>query len=169
MPEVARVLTVVTLAAMIAIVIFVAYSFIDTSLAKAMVLRQALSFPLDDASEGTLRMMMGIGLVAMLVQLYILNSVRDLFGLYARGIFLTDDNGHAITRIGLGLITLPLVRFILEPLWTLLLTHGLDERSVSISVSSTGIGLMLGGILMLMIGRSMSEAVRLRLENEAFV
>lgn len=169
MPDIARLLSVVTLAAMIALVIFVAYSFIDTSLAKAVVLRQGFALPTDGAGDGTLRLMMAFGLAAVLVQLYILNAVRHLFGLYARGIFLTDENGQAIMRIALGLIALPLVRFVLEPLWTIMLTQGLDERSMSISVSSTGIGLMLGGILMLMIGRSMSEAVRLRIENEAFV
>ena len=50
-----------------------------------------------------------------------------------------------------------------------LLTLGTDDIDVSITISSTGIGLVLGGVLMLMIGHSMYEATRMRQENEAFV
>lgn len=167
-PDIARVLAGVTLVAMIALTIFVAYTFIDTSLAEAMILRHAPDLPAM-VDPFTLRIMMAVGLLAIAVQLYVLNAIRALFSLYACGIFLSEENGRAITQIGLGLIALPLVRFVLEPIWSILLTLGAEDVEVSISISSSGVGLTLGGILMLMIGQSMFEATRMRQENEAFV
>lgn len=166
----AGLLAVITLLSMWCVVLFVGYSFIDTSLAVAAVLRHGAGLPgIEEVSAGRLRIMMVVGLPAILVQLYILNAVRALFSLYSCGIFLTEENGKAITRIGIGLIILPVVRFVLEPVWTVILTHGAEQMSMSVSFSSTGVGLMLGGLLMLLIGQSMFEASRVRQEYEAFV
>ncbi len=167
-PNVARFLSIVTLAAMMALAIFVAYTFVDTSLAQAMIERHApdLAQPTEPV---TLRIMMAVGLIAIAIQLYVLNAARALFNLYSSGIYLSEENGRAITQIGSGLIALPLARFVLEPIWSILLSLGTDDIDVSISISSSGIGLVLGGLLMLMIGQSMFEATRVRQENEAFV
>lgn len=166
----AGLLAMTTLLSMWAVVLFVGYSFSDTSLAVAAVLRHGADLPgMDEISAGRVRVMMLFGLSAILIQLYILNAVRALFRLYADGIFLTEENGKAITKIGIGLIALPVVRFALEPIWTVLLTMDAEQMSMSVSLSSTGVGLVLGGLLMLLIGQSMFEAARVRQEYEEFV
>ena len=168
-PAVARILAVVTLGAMIVYVAFSLYLFLDSSLAKATVLQRSSSIGLSEVSASTVRLALLVGLFAVAAQLYILNAVRALFSLYACGVFLTEENGRAITQIGLGLVALPLIRFAIEPLQTMILTREMVEGSVSISISGGGVAFVLGGVLMLMIGRSMYQASEIRIENEAFL
>jgi len=169
----ARLLSFATTVFMIGLVLGVSYFFVDTDLGRDILLRSAptlgTSVDLASLSAGTIRSMMVIGLMSTAVQLFILWWAKRLFDLYGAGEFLSPDCAEAIRAIGLGLLALPLVRFVQTPLWSILMTLDAEETSVSISVSSNGMGFLIGGALMLLIGWAMVEASRAAEENKGFV
>lgn len=169
----ARILSFATMAVMIAMVLGVSFFFIDVDMGRDILLRNAptLGVPItvDALTDGTVRMMMAIGLVSVAVQLFILWRAKTLFDLYGAGEFLSPNCAETIRSIGVGLLALPLIRFVQEPLWSILMTLNAEEISVSISISSHGLGFVIGGALMLLIGWAMVEASRAAEENRGFV
>ncbi|RLJ41417.1 hypothetical protein BCF46_3210 [Litoreibacter meonggei] len=166
----ARILSFLTMVLMIATVLGVTYFFIDIEAGHAVLLSSAPD--LEDAralSDGTVRAMLCIGLVSVAVQLYLLWQARILFDLYASQNYLSRDCANTIRNLGFGLVALPVVRFLQEPIWSILMTLGSEDISVSIGVSSSGIGYLIGGVLMLLIGWAMLEASRAAEENKGFV
>lgn len=166
----ARFLSFLTLVVMIATVLGVAYFFLDVEAGRAVLLSNAPDLEgAPPLSDGTLRAMLCVGLISVAVQLYLFWQARTLFDLYASENYLSRDCADTIRNLGFGLVALPLVRFLQEPVWSILMTLGSDDISVSIGVSSNGIGYLIGGVLMLLIGWAMLEASRIAEENKSFV
>ena len=168
--RIARTLSFVTLAIMIALVLGVSYFFIDIEAGRAVLLRDAMTMagPISP-SDGTIRSMLCVGLVSVAVQLYLLWQARRLFELYAQKNYLSRDCADTIRNLGFGLVALPIIRFIQEPIWSILMTLEAEDISVSIGVSSSGIGYLIGGFLMLLIGLAMVEASNAAEENKGFI
>lgn len=166
----ARGLAFLTSALMALIVIGCGYVLYDIDVGRDLILSEApaLDTPVT-LGDGTLRLMMVFGLISVAVQLYALWQARALFHLYGSGDYLSLDCADAITRLGVALISLPLLKFLLEPIWSIIMTLGQEEQQVSIGISSSGIGFLIGGFLVLLIGWSMCEAAALAEENRSFV
>lgn len=168
--RIARILSFITMILMIVMVLGVAYFFVDLEVGRAVLLHEA---PMGDGlvplSDGIIRSMLCVGLASAAIQLYLLWQARNLFELYAQRNYLSRDCADTIRNLGLGLVALPIVRFIQEPIWSILRTLGAEDISVSIGVSSSGIGYLIGGFLMLLIGLAMVEASSAAEENKGFV
>lgn len=168
--RIAHILSFLTLVIMIAVVLGVSYFFVDIEAGRAVLLSNAPELKgAPPLSDGTLRAMLCVGLFSVSAQLYLLWQARKLFNLYASENYLSRDCADTIRNLGLGLVALPLIRFLQEPIWSILMTLGSDDISVSIAVSSNGIGYLIGGVLMLLIGWAMLEASRVAEENKSFV
>ena len=167
--RVARTLSFVILIFMIAMVIGVTYFFVDPEVGRAVLLQRTPSDGSVSLSNGTIRSMLFVGLATVAVELYLLWQARVLFDLYAQENYLSRECADSIRNLGLGLIALPVIRFIQEPIWSILMTLESEDISVSIAVSSEGIGFLIGGSLMLLIGLAMVEASNAAEENRGFV
>lgn len=169
----ARILSFTTLIFMIGMILSVAYFFIDVDIGRDYMLGAAQTSyspaTIETLSNGTLRLMMAVGWMAVAVQLFILWRVKTLFDLYGAGEFLSLDCALTIRSIGIGLLALPIVRFIQQPLWSMLKTMREEETMITISISSNGLGFAIGGALMMLIGWAMVEASRAAEENRGFV
>lgn len=168
--QLARLLGFATLVIMALMVLGIVYFFIDVEAGRAVLLRDAPEFAGSSVlSSGTIRSMLIVGLASVAVQIYLLWQAHILFGLYARRSFLSRDSAHTIRNLGLGLLILPVVRFVQEPIWSILMTMNSEDISLSIGISSDGIGYLIGGVLMLLIGLAMAEATHAAEENRGFV
>ncbi len=112
-----------------------------------------------------------LNLIPLIILLFTLNTMRQLFRSYRQGQVLTDGCAVLIQRIGQGFLALSLAPFILQPLLSVLLsmTNPPGERSISIGLSSDMVFFAVAGGLILVIGWAMREASDLASENRTFV
>ncbi|MCY4335661.1 MAG: DUF2975 domain-containing protein [Litoreibacter sp.] len=162
-----------TSAAMIALVLLALGIFANPEFARSLMLETApagvqIAVP---PETGIVYAVLLLGCLALAAQLYLLWHMRALFVLYARGEILTNICAYRISRIGAGLLLLPLAGLIYQAGSTVLLTLGnpVGERALAISFSATGFAVCLGGALLLFIGIVMQEASRQAEENRAFI
>lgn len=122
-------------------------------------------------SPGRFGLLLLVLALPQLAVLYVLWQLERLFGLYRRGETLTAAPALRIRRIGLGIMVAALMSVLMRPLAGLILTLGNPpgERMLVLLLSSTDIGLVLAGGLMLVVGWIMGEAVRIAEENRGFV
>lgn len=113
----------------------------------------------------------GIMLIPPVIVMFTLNAMRKLFRLYRQGHILTESCALFIQRIGQGFLALALVRLLMRPLLSgvLSLARPPDERSIAFILNGEMYFFAVSGGLILMIGWAMREASRVAAENRAFV
>lgn len=112
-----------------------------------------------------------VGLVPIAVQLFVMWQTRSLLWLYGQGDALSRACGWRISRMGLGVLVLPLANIAYGTAASALLTLGnaAGERQLSIGISGPDMTALIGGGLLLLIGAAMLEASRAADENRSFV
>lgn len=112
-----------------------------------------------------------VGLIPLGAVLYILFHVRGLFGLYRKDAILTQPSATRIHAIGKGLFVLALVGPLTYMLQTLILTwhNPVGQRTLVLAINKDVFGFALIGVLMVIIGRAMTEAARMAEENRTFI
>ncbi|MEL7115280.1 MAG: DUF2975 domain-containing protein [Pseudomonadota bacterium] len=112
-----------------------------------------------------------LGFLPLLPVVFVLISMRRLFGFYRCGETLSLRCALAIKRIGLGVLLTFVVGVLTHSLQVLALTmpNAPGERSLSIAFNSNDFALLLTGGLLLLIGWVMGEAVAVAEENRGFV
>lgn len=111
------------------------------------------------------------GAVPLIAVGYALWHLRALMRLYSRGVILAQACASAIQRIGLGVLGVLVLGVLAHTLQVLVLTalNPVGQRSVSVALGSTDLGLALTGGLLVLIGWVMREAAAAADENAAFV
>ncbi|GLQ36371.1 hypothetical protein GCM10007939_26550 [Amylibacter marinus] len=114
---------------------------------------------------------MSLGFLSILMWIWLLNNMRQLFQRFSHGEILTKQSANHIQRIGLGFLLIGLWEMLLPPLQSMLLTLSNDagQRSISVTLNSDMLGLLLAAGLMTLIGWAMGEASDIAAENKAFV
>lgn len=138
----------------------------------ALIARQLSPITLTGApSPAMLSLVILLLMLPQAVPLYVLWQLEILFGLYRRGETLTRAPALRIRRIGLGVAALAPLSVLIRPVAGLLLTlaNPPGERQLSVGLSSSDIGLVLAGGLLVVIGWIMGEAARIAEENRGFV
>lgn len=122
-------------------------------------------------SEGSILVAFGIGLLPFLLILSVLWNMQALFGLYQKGQALTDKAAGRIGNIGVGLLLVALARVLSNTLQVLVLSSAnpVGHRMVNLDFGFSEVALILAGGLMIVIGRSMTEAVFAAEEARGFV
>lgn len=112
-----------------------------------------------------------LGAVPVIAVAFTLWQLRTLMRLYSRGVILARACAAAILRIGLGVLAVLALGMVKHPLQVLALTasNPIGQRSVSVAVSSTDLGLAMTGGLLVLIGWVMREAAAVADENAAFI
>ena len=112
-----------------------------------------------------------LGLFPNLLLIWAIYQMRGLFGLYRRGEVLTRPAALHIRQIGFALTGIGILPLLVRPLQTVLLTmaNPPGSRSISFAISSSDLGYLLGGGLMILIGWAMLQAAEVAEENRAFV
>jgi hypothetical protein len=114
---------------------------------------------------------LGLLLIPMIISLFTLNAMRNLFRSYRQGNVLTEGCAILIQRIGQGFLALSLVPFLLQPILSVLLSmaNPNGQRSLTVNISSEMIFFAVAGGLIVVIGWAMREASEVETENRAFI
>ncbi|SNS80111.1 DUF2975 domain-containing protein [Antarctobacter heliothermus] len=110
-------------------------------------------------------------LFALTTVLYTLWHMARLFECYAQDAALTPRAAHALRHVGFGFLAQAAAGLLAHPVETLLLTAGAPagQKMLSFAVSSSDLGFVLAGGMMMIVGLVTSQAIALRAENEGFV
>ncbi|WP_299193219.1 DUF2975 domain-containing protein [uncultured Litoreibacter sp.] len=122
-------------------------------------------------STGTVYALLAAGSIALGLQLFVLWNMRALFRMYARGYALSAKCGTHIARIGAGVIAMPFAWMFYDVVSSYLLTRNnpAGEGQVTLGISGSSVGLIVGGGMLLLVGAAMLEASRQAEENRSFV
>ncbi|MEP5154499.1 DUF2975 domain-containing protein [Planktotalea sp.] len=114
---------------------------------------------------------LGLLLIPMIISLFTLNAMRNLFRSYRKGDVLTENCAVLIQRIGQGFLALSLAPFFLQPVLSVLLSmaNPAGERLLSVNIDNEMIFFAVAGGLIVVIGWAMREASDLEDENRAFI
>lgn len=163
-------ITTAAIAGMLLLVLFVA---VMPDMAKTAFVENAPKTlnVLTEPSTGTVYALLASGCVAMALQLFVLWNMRALFGIYAQGFALSARCGTHIARIGAGAIAIPFGWMFYDVMSSYLLTRNnpVGEGQVSLGISGSSLGLMVGGGMLLLVGAAMMEAAKQAEENRSFV
>jgi hypothetical protein len=123
------------------------------------------------ATQRQMYLAIALSLIPMVILLFTLNTMRQLFRSYREGQVLTDRCAALIHRIGQGFLALSLVPFALHPVLSVILSmaNPSGERSISVAVNNDTILFAVAGGFIMVIGWAMREASDLASENRAFV
>lgn len=111
------------------------------------------------------------GVMPVAAVLWILWRMRKLFALYRRGAALSVRAAREIHAIGIGLLALAVATFLAHTAQVLILSSGNPEgeRMLAFAFGSGEVGFALAAGLLVVIGRSMSEAAATAEELRGFV
>jgi hypothetical protein len=125
----------------------------------------------DGLSESAILVAFGIGMIPFLIVLGVMWHMQALFRLYQKGQALTEKAAVRIGYIGVGLLLTAVARILANTLQVLVLSSAnpVGHRIVSVDLEFSEIALFLAGGLMIVIGRSMAEAVFAAEEVRGFV
>ena len=107
----------------------------------------------------------------LLVQLYIVFSLIQLFKLYEQGIIFSKENVRYIRNIGFGLIATQVVSLLYQGLMGIILTwhNPPGHRFFSITLGHTNIGVILVALMVILISWIMFEGCKIREEQQLTV
>ena len=112
-----------------------------------------------------------IMLIPPVILMFTLNTMRKLFGFYRQSQILTEQCAFLIQRIGQGFLLVAVVRLLMSPMLSglLSLAKPTGERSISFNLNGEMYFFAVSGGLIVMIGWAMREASEVASENKAFV
>jgi hypothetical protein len=127
--------------------------------------------PGSNASGLPLWLGVAVGLLPAAVLFWALDLLRRLFRLYKSGEVLTENAAILIRQTGKAMLLLALLKIVVHPVQTLLLTWQSPpgSRMVSIAIGQAEIGFLLLAGLLTVIGWAMTEAARVAEENRSFI
>lgn len=168
----ARVLQWITAIALVAIPVAIIAGLLRTPITPA-----ALDIALENhtVSPLTTQVQVYLALVIMLIppviMMFTLNAMRQLFGFYRQSQVLTERCAHLIQRIGQGFLCLALMRFLMRPMLSglLSLANPPGEREISVNLNGEMFFFAVLGGFIIIIGWAMREASEVASENRAFV
>ncbi|MEO9516365.1 MAG: hypothetical protein ABJH45_26635 [Paracoccaceae bacterium] len=168
----AQVLEWVTAISLIVIPVLVVVGLFQTPITPAA-LDTALENHVVPSSTTPLQLYLAIGimLIPLIILMFTLNFMRELFGNYRKSEILTEHCAFLIQRIGQGFLLVAVVRLLMSPMLSGLLSFSNPpgERSISFNLNGEMYFFAVSGGLILMIGWAMREASEVASENKAFV
>ncbi|NSX53653.1 DUF2975 domain-containing protein [Parasulfitobacter algicola] len=168
----ARNLEWLTMISLIVIPVAIAATLFTTPITPDMLDQRLETFAVSpNISQPEMYIAVTLNLIPVIILLFTLNTMRQLFGLYRQGQILTDTCARLIQRIGQGFLALALAPFLLNPMLSYILSRAnpSGERSISVSLNSDMFFFAIAGGLIIIIGWALREASDLAAENRAFV
>lgn len=109
-----------------------------------------------------------VDLIPLTVNLFVLYFLIKLFRLYEQGEIFTLNNVHYIRNTGYALLIGQLINPIYQALLSLILTwhNPKGMHYISISLSGTNVGVLLGSLLVILISWIMAEGYKLQEEQQ---
>ena len=168
----ARVLEWITAISLFVIPVLVIVGLVQTPITPE-VLDSALENHAVSPSTTPLQLYLAIGimLIPLIILMFTLNFMRKLFGSHRKSQILTEHCAFLIQRIGQGFLLVAVVRLLMSPMLSGLvsLASPPGERSISFNLNGEMYFFAVSGGLILMIGWAMREASEVASENKAFV
>ncbi|MEO0385911.1 MAG: DUF2975 domain-containing protein [Pseudomonadota bacterium] len=133
--------------------------------------RAALGAADPNAGDGALRLAVLLGGLVSGTQIWCLWQMRGLFALYGRGAVLTSAAARRIRATGIGLALLLPITLLTGALQSVVLSWGAGpgQRTLSVTISGPELAALGGGLLLILVGAALAEAVALAEENRSFV
>lgn len=110
-----------------------------------------------------------LALISVLPMVAALRGMVRLFAAYRDGDVLNEANANTILRIGRNLLLVAIFTVVVPTLQTLILSWEAAQKMLSIALDGSTLGFLMAAGLLTVIGYAMSEAARVKVENEGFV
>jgi hypothetical protein len=110
-----------------------------------------------------------VGIISVLPMVAALRAMARLFGQYRAGVVLITENAATILRIGRALLLVAVFTVLVPTLQSLILSWHAPQKTLSIGLDGGTLGFLMAAGLLTVIGWAMSEAARVKAENEEFV
>lgn len=142
--------------------------WLDENLRREIAVGEGVSLAITPATR-TIAYLMMLSVTAIFI--FALWTAYRLFADYARGEIFTELAASRLSRIGWAVVAMSPSSTLVDTLSTIVLTinNPPGQRHVSITLDATDLIAIVGGLVLVAVGRIMLEATRVAEENRQFV